>query len=273
MREPVAIGFYPDDPEELRQTIESFLDDVKVKEMTPRALLVPHAGYPFSGKTAAFSYKALKGKDYSNVILLGPNHYGVGPEIAVSGEDWKTPLGEVKLNREIANKITQNSGARTDNKAHEREHSIEVQLPFLQYVLSDFEIVPISIKHEYLDKNSLNDLGEVLRELSDEETLIIASSDLVHFGPNYRYMPVQEDRVEFVEEKDREFIDKVVQFDPDGVLEIGEDTTVCGYGGIAALLMALKDQGIKASILEHSTSYDVRKDENNIVGYASIAFF
>lgn len=274
MREPVATGFYPGDPEELEETIEKLLEDAKVKNLDPEGLIVPHAGYPFSGDTAAYAYKTLENKEeeYNKIILLGPNHYGTGAEIALPDQNWKTPLGELKVDKDLIQKIKEETNARVDNKAHKREHSIEVQLPFLQYLLNSFKIVPISIKHNSLNKESIKELGEELKEVKDENTLLIASSDLIHFGPNYRYMPVENDRIQFVEEKDREFIDQVVQFNPEGVIQKGEETTVCGYGAIAALIHALKD-GKKASILQHSTSFEKTQDKNNIVGYTSIAFF
>lgn len=272
-REPVAIGFYPGDPDELRDTVEELLEESKVQDIVSKGLVVPHAGYSFSGDTASYAYKTLKGRYIDKVIMLGPNHYGTGYKISISDQKWKNPLGVVKPDKEIIEKIVENSDAEIDNSAHKREHSLEVQIPFLQVVLEDFEIVPISIRHDSLNPADMETLGEAISSVLDDNTLVIASSDLIHFGPNYRYMPVNSEQPEFVKEKDTEFIDKVVQFDPEGVIKIGEDTTVCGYGAITALIHSLDDRCEKASLLKHKTSFEKTEDRNNIVGYASIAFF
>lgn len=276
VRSPAAYGFYPSDPNRLEPTIKQLLQEAKLEaswDEKVKGLIVPHAGYPYSGKTAACAYKTLKKDEYSDVILLGPNHAGRGSKFSISFSDWKTPLGTIDNNTELGKKIRNESELLAeDEQAHRREHSIEVQLPFLQTVLADFTITPISFIHRSLELENLRDVARAIRRhiIGDQESLVIASSDLIHYGEQYGYVP-EENGVSFVENKDRDFIELLRHKKYEEILEFGRETTVCGYAPIIVLLYILKDENVE--LLDHSTSYDVTGDANNLVGYGSLAFY
>lgn len=277
MRQPVAVGFYPQESDQLRRKIKQYFSQINVLNFKARGIIVPHAGYPYSGETASYAYKAIskaeigadENSDYKRVVLLGTNHSGLGRNISISKQSWKTPLGEVNTDQKYIEQICDQTSAVVDESAHQKEHSIEVQLPFLQHIFSenDLKIVPISIKSNITQKER-RELGEFLNNPSN---LLIASSDLIHYGANYRYMPA-DDGVEFVKKKDIEFINSVKSYNIEKVVKIGEETTICGYQPISIMLNSLKDNDLKFKLLKHTTSYEKTQDEQNIVGYCSAAF-
>lgn len=276
VRKPTAYGFYPSQRDRLRSTIAKLLQQASSearREEKVKGLIVPHAGYPYSGKTAAYAYQALKEDKYEEVVLLGPNHSGRGQRFSLSLSDWKTPLGKVENNKELGENILDESDAiRNDEQAHRREHSIEVQLPLLQTVLDEFKITPISFIHRSLELEELRDVARSIRRyiISNKNSLVIASSDLIHYGDKYGYKP-EDNGLSFVENKDRDFIELLRAKKFEEVLEFGRETTVCGYAPIIVLLYILKDKDIE--LLDHSTSYEVTGDASNIVGYSSLAFY
>jgi len=276
VRRPAARGFYPSQPDQLEDTLRQLLEEAEVTgnwEERIKGLIVPHAGYPYSGKTAAYAYKALQGEDYSDIVLLGPNHSGRGRRFSLSLADWETPLGTVKNNTGLSQKILDQSELiEANEQAHRREHSIEVQLPFLQTVLGEFKITPISFIHRSLELEELREIARAIRRhiIGNKQALVIASSDLIHYGENYGYMP-EDNGLSFVENKDRDFIELLKGKKFEKVLEMGRETTICGYAPITVLLYLLKDENVE--LLDHSTSYDVTGDANNIVGYGSLAFY
>lgn len=279
IRHPYVAGaFYAGSAESLRRQIENecFLHPhgpgktPKVSEPGPRrivGLVCPHAGYMYSGPVAAHAYYnlALDGKP-EIIVLLGPNHSGLGSALAIMNEGvWRTPLGEVEVEAETANQIVRLSRIiDVDVSAHRYEHSIEVQLPFLQYIFeSKFRIVPICFLMQ--DLTSAREVGEAVAEaLKGKNAVLIASSDMSHYEPH-----------KTAEKKDRMALQAVEAMDEERFYSIIEsyNVTACGYGPIAALITAARTLGAReAKLLCYKTSGDITGDYSSVVGYAAVQF-
>jgi len=275
VRPPAVAGlFYPETASALLEQIEQcFLHPLGPGTMpssntvsTPLlGLVCPHAGYVYSGPVAAHGYSRLAGHKPEVVVLVGPNHYGLGAEIAISGaQAWRTPLGQVSIERDLSYKIASMlPGASLDNLAHAREHSLEVQVPFLQYVLGDtFSLVAIALTKQ--DQATSSALGEVLATaLSDRPAVVIASSDLNHYEPQAQTM-----------QRDALVLEPILSLEPRRVETVvrRHSLTVCGPGAIAAMLeSALRRGASKAELLQHATSGETSGDYHRVVGYASVA--
>ncbi len=191
IREPVVAGrFYPESPETLKQEIQTFLKEVKIPKVKGRVygIIVPHAGYDFSGQTAAYAFKQIQGEKYDAVILLGPSHRVPlnGASVYPDGY-WRTPLGDVEIDSNFATHlISKNKSIVGEISLHNSEHSLEVELPWLQVVLKKFKIVPISIGNQSFGFSQMlaDAIVEVVQELSLQRVLIVASSDFYH-GDSY----------------------------------------------------------------------------------------
>jgi AmmeMemoRadiSam system protein B len=261
MRAPAVAGmFYPGSGEELRRLIRELTPEMPVSKLDAMGVVVPHAGYVYSGGVAAKVYASIEGAP--TFIILGPRHSWEGSAVAVSTQPWKTPLGVVDADLEFIDMLPPGIIDR-DEVAHYREHSIEVQVPFLQYFFKDFKIVPIAI--------GLQDY-ETVREVADEMTaaiekyskkvVIVASSDFTHYEPD-----------EVARRKDRLLVERIEKLDAPGLYdEIASlNATCCGYGPIAAMMMSCKRRGAtKAGLLAYATSGDVTGDRD-VVGYAGLA--
>jgi AmmeMemoRadiSam system protein B len=282
IRDPaVAGGFYPSDPEELRNTIRYFLEKADVKKREVKGILAPHAGYTYCGKTFASVYKTI-GSRFETAIILGSNHTGVGAGVATCLGSWKTPLGLVKTDEVFFNELIRDSIVMDDPRPHSREHSIEVQLPWLQYIFENFRIVPIVIKSAHYDIKSSEEIGNKIADVVNKlerRVLLIASSDLTHYGHIYGHVPYTgnaEEVVKKIREDDMSVINNVEKLKPENVIKTCEKErlTVCGYGPIASMLFAAKKLGAKkGELIDYSTSYDVSKSLDAVVGYAGIAIY
>jgi len=231
--------------------------------------LVPHAGYMYSGPVAASSYLEMsKYKPPKTVVIFGPNHTGDGADISVPDKatEWETPLGTVKVNEEFIDKLMSlDSQVRKSDPAHIREHSIEVQIPFLQYILKEpFQIVPITMMNQSYDSSML--LGETVAKLiKNENIVVIASSDLTHFESH-----------EAAKQKDSQVLDAIEKMDIKTMYDVKYKlhVTMCGYGPIAATIEAAMQTGrTNSKILNYATSGDVSGDKSQVVGYASAMFY
>jgi AmmeMemoRadiSam system protein B len=229
--------------------------------------MVPHAGYVYSGPCAAHFYAAVE-SDVRRVILLGVNHRGVGARAALSAaERWQTPLGEVAIDREVAEILAaQVRFLEKDDRAHRQEHSLEVQIPFLQSALEEFTLLPIALSS--LSEEECRELGQAIARLYQAESarerkiLILASSDLSHY-----LSPKETDRL------DRIALERVLALDPPGLLKTveEEDISMCGVLPTTVFLFAAKALGAKqARLLKHCHSGDVIP-MREVVGYASVA--
>lgn len=253
----VAGQFYPDNREHLRSFIDQALDTAGCNPDTdiavPKAIIVPHAGYIYSGQSAAFAYAAVKQSGFKRVILLGPAHrvpfYGMAlPDC----EAFATPLGKVVLDQEVIQEIVHLPHVEISAAAHELEHSLEVQLPFLQNVLEDMKLIPLCIGSVEVD--IVAELMEYLWD--DEDSLFVISSDLSHFHP-----------YEEARELDRQSINLMLNKQP----ELSHQQA-CGATGINALLRIAKKRDMQVRLLDYRNSGDTAGDKSRVVGYASLAF-
>ncbi|MEM1514035.1 MAG: MEMO1 family protein [Candidatus Thermoplasmatota archaeon] len=270
-RKPAVAGsFYEKNKEELINEIkECFLKgpgeipQAKKGKGKIKGVVVPHAGYIYSGYVAAYVYHAIAKDGFPDkFIIMGPNHYGYGSPVAIATKGaWLTPLGKVFID-ESAKKLAKGIISE-DEIAHKYEHSIEVQIPFLQF-LSDFKFIPICFAIQ--DYETAREVGEIIYE---EDALIIASSDFSHVS--FSKFPSKED-IEEVRKIDRIAIDEILRIDGKRLVEKVEenDISMCGYGAVAAMLEAVKRKGAKnARLLKYATSYDVEPG-TYCVGYSAI---
>lgn len=275
----VAGQFYPRNKEDLEDTIKKFESEEHPDKVDITGCVVPHAGYIYSGEVLASVYKNIGNKN-PIFVILGPNHSGSGPMASLmSSGKWKTPFGESSVHNEFALKILGNSNIFEDDiSAHSREHSIEVQLPWLQYMFDEVDFVPICLNAGMMDVNGFKNIGKSISKAIEEtsrDVVFIASSDFTHFGPNYAYTPVDgtvEDKLDFIENVDKDAGEKVTNLDPEGFSEVMDeyDATICGYGPIIAMLYAVKNRSNEGSIVDYTTSYEVSGNPNSIVGYCGI---
>ena len=267
-RKPAVAGlFYPSNALQLRETVEGLLSKNFSANLFPSlsGMVAPHAGYKYSGTTAAFAYNQIKGKDFNRVVILSPSHREYFPGISIyPGIAYQTPLGDVEIDKQLADEITDNEELiYFDEEGHRQEHGIEVHLPFLQIVLSNFKIVPIVMgdqKKIYVDA-----LAKKLSKVVDEKTLIIASSDLSHF-----YQKKIATKLDDIVAK------RIAEFNFEKLEEELEKNIceACGGGLIVSMLKGLNNAGkTKAKILHRSDSSDVSMDESEVVGYLSAAIY
>lgn len=243
-----AGAFYPSEKEKLNQLLKGFFSDIKTKKIkgVVRALIAPHAGYIYSGIVAASCYKYLHGLNFDNVIIIGPSHYAAIDEPYSAGFDkWESPLGDVDVNLNLAKKL----GLKFFDEAHTQEHSIEVQLPFLQSVLRDFLIVPVVLN--YYSEEFTN----ILKKVVDGKTLIVVSSDLSHYLSYGEAVNV-----------DRKTINHILD------LDISFDYDACGSAGILTLIKIARDLKWKPVLADYKNSGDTAGDKAKVVGYAGILF-
>jgi MEMO1 family protein len=277
-RAPAVAGiFYPSDARELYRLIELSFKEQRFGpghlppsgEFNRRriyGIVSPHAGYVYSGAVAANGYYETSSMNFDRIVMIGPNHYGIGTGLAtVRNGIWETPLGEVEVDSELASQIAENSGILDfDELAHSRDHCLEVQLPFLQYIKKNqFKIVPIIMIMQ--DKVTASEIGEsIASSTRNLNTLVIASSDFTHYEPN-----------DEAHRKDDELIKAILSLDISNFYTTFErlNVSACGYGAIASIMTAAKALGAtKGELLRYATSGDVMGDTNNVVGYASIIF-
>lgn len=223
-----------------------------------RGLVVPHAGYVFSGPVAAHAYYTLAEDGFPGTfVIIGPNHSGMGSPVALTTQDFTMPLGDVKVNQELAEELV-SKGIEDDILAHRYEHSLEVQLPFLQHISKDFDFLPICMMDQ--EYRAAKDLGEILNSvIADRDMVVIASTDFSHYVPQ-----------SVARKKDNEVIQKILGLDPQGVnkARVKHSVSMCGFGPVMAMLIATK--GKEAELLKYATSGDVRPMPE-VVGYGAIA--
>ncbi|MCS7006954.1 MAG: AmmeMemoRadiSam system protein B [Thermoleophilia bacterium] len=249
-REPVAAGtFYPEDPDELRAAVDGLLEQAERRPAPVRALVAPHAGYQYSGATAAAAFALLPGVE--RVVLLGPSHFVPLAGLAVSGADaWRTPLGEVRVSSRLRKRALE-AGALLDDEPHARDHALEVELPFLQRACPPkVEILPVAVGSCVP--------GDVVRLLDALEALAIVSTDLSHYLPD-----------EFARRRDRETADAVLRREPHAI----RDGDACGVFALRGLIEHALRHGWRAELLDLRTSADATGDRGHVVGYGAFAFY
>jgi len=263
VRQPaVANQFYPGRETDLKKDVSGRMKEVQKKEKV-LALVSPHAGYIYSGDVAGAVYS--KAEITKNVIVMGPNHHGLGAPFAIMAHGkWQMPGGDININEELANLLIEESrwlGA--DDQAHTNEHSVEVQLPFIQYINPDVEFVPVVL--ERADFKTCEEIGmAIARAIKKyaEPVLIIASTDMTHYES-------QED----AKKKDQLAIDRILSLDPAGLLDTVKrnNISMCGVIPTTITLVAAKELGAtRASLVTYATSGDVSGDYSHVVGYAGL---
>jgi AmmeMemoRadiSam system protein B len=273
-RSVVAGAFYPGTHDQLHESIQSFFSTLGgMPDPGPSQSiggLAPHAGYPYSGQVAAYTFLAFRRQLPETFIFMGPNHTGLGSGVAVmTFGAWETPLGTIEIDHELAKHLYEACDIMDDDKtAHSREHSIEVQLPFLQYIGGE-KFVPVSMGIQ--DSETAQEIGTAIAEVCKGRSVgILASSDLTHFGGGYGFVPSTDDPLKWMECVDTEILTAIKVMNPENVYKTAKETTACGYGCIAAMIIACKKMGLSTGqILEYRTSYDVSRDSSHIVGYGS----
>jgi AmmeMemoRadiSam system protein B len=274
-RPAVAGSFYPEDPDDLRRLIrDSYTDPLGPGSLPPArarsggvmACVCPHAGYVYSGAIAAHSYYWLSSlRQPELAVIVGPNHYGVGSGISTFKDgEWETPLGTVPVDAEAARRIVSLTGlVDFDPEAQRREHSIEVQLPFLQEIYPKLKFLPICLAFQ--DVETARELGRGLSTLlKGRDALLIASSDLTHYEP-----------AAVAKEKDMALLEAVTALDIEAFYEVLEARriTACGYGAIASVMEASRLLGLNHGELhKYATSGDTTGDNDAVVGYPSVSF-
>lgn len=268
IRKPAVAGqFYPGSAKGLKEQIELLINKGKEKKDVI-ACLLPHAGYIYSGGVAGAVVSGINIRD--KIILLGPNHTGFGTAFSIMTEGvWETPLGEVNIDSALAKKILSNSKyLENDSTAHIYEHSLEVELPFLQYFRASFEIVPITFLSDDLDslKAIGKEIAKTILESNIKDTVqIIASSDMTHYESQ-----------ETAQRKDEAAIKAILELDEDRLMQQVRQLNIsmCGYAPAIVMLSAAKLLGAKqASLIKYQTSGDVTGEKESVVGYAGITIY
>lgn len=267
LRLPAVAGqFYPADPRELTRLIRKFsAENPATPKTRARACLVPHAGYIYSGGVAGavFARVVLP----KQVLVVGVRHSPMGEDLAILSEGaWRTPLGDAPLDASLAQRVKAACpGLREDGVAHSREHSLEVEIPFLQILDPDFSFVPVAVGTLHFE--DLQELGmglaRVLKE-SQDEILLVVSSDMNHYEPD-----------EATRIKDAKAIDRMEAVDARGLFDVcrKEKISMCGLGPAVAMLTAMKELGVQmGELVRYATSGDVNGDREAVVGYAGMIF-
>jgi len=275
IRKPVVAGqFYENDPQKLTQSIENcFIHKLGPGKKPPNlesqkiyGIICPHAGYMYSGAPAAHAYHAISSQDIDLAVIIGPNHWGIGSDIATMCDGkWKTPLGMIEIDSDASSHfldLTKN--VKDDFFSHTKDHSLEVQIPMLQIVFPEkLKILPIIMKQQGIE--TAKEIGSAIADIAKTRKLtIIGSSDFTHYEENA-----------FAYEQDKALIEPILKLDVEEFYNILKERKVsaCGYGAIASTIVACKTLGAtKGILLSYSTSGDITGIKDSVVGYGSIKF-
>lgn len=274
IREPVVAGqFYPDRKEDLKNMIKSCFEHeygpgnypIETSE-TIFGIICPHAGYVYSGPTACHSYKSISSQNPELAIIIGPNHFGIGKNVATMIDaQWQTPLGLIQVDSEAAQEVVEKSKIiEVDNYSHSQDHSLEVQIPMLQSVFSkELQILPIILLAQ--DLETARDVGYVVSAIAkNRNSIIVGSSDFTHYEEN-----------SFAHLQDKALIEPILEMNVEEFYHVLKEkrVTACGFGAIASTMIACKNLGAtKGELLSYATSGDVSGDTRSVVGYGAIKF-
>ncbi len=274
MRTPAVAGsFYPLNKQALENEIDGYLNEVEfthTEVISLMAAVIPHAGYMYSGKVAAYAFKAIEDfvKNPPLFVIICPNHTGNGAPVAISNQDWLTPLGKVKVDSDFVKSLVRNSpDMQISEEAHQFEHAVEVQLPFLQRIYGkqrkEFRFVPICMMGTGID--TIEEVGRAIFKASAEtrrDVFVIASSDMTHY-----------EEAEKAKTKDNLALKAVEILDYKGFISAIEDNhiSVCGYGPIGSMLVYAKLKNASAAkVIKYGTSGDASGDYRSVVAYAAV---
>lgn len=263
-RHAVVSGrFYPGDPSTLRQTLAQLIPTVADSEkQEAKAVICPHAGYVYSGGVAGETFAHVRVPE--TVLILGPNHHGSGQALALGSSDWDMPQGPVPIDRDLMTAILRNSDLIVDDdRAHLQEHSLEVQVPFLQFVQKNLKIVPIVVSHVSYDlcKHAAHDLAKAISEFG-KPVLMVASTDMTHYESRRS-----------ASTKDHLALEQILALDPQGLYDtvIGNRITMCGIiPTTIVLLTAMALGATRAELIRYTDSGEASGDTDQVVGYAGL---
>lgn len=273
LRSALAGSWYPADANALSQQIQDFFEksDVRPKDDVV-ALILPHAGYQYSGRAAASGLCAVRGQ-YRRIVVIGPSHRVSMEEILSVPRvtHYETPLGQTPLDVEFINRLLKHSVFQNVPTTHQYEHSVQIELPLLQCCQKDFKLVPIVAGR--CSPDTIAKVGSILKSMIDPNTLVVVSSDFVHYGPNYHYVPFKEDVAQGIKKLDMGAYEHIAKLNGEKFLQYIDETgaTICGHVPIAILLSMLKAD-TKAELITYATSGALTGDFTNSVSYLSIAF-
>ncbi|MEN6384622.1 MAG: AmmeMemoRadiSam system protein B [Phycisphaerales bacterium] len=290
VRESIVAGqFYPGSKEECQTELHFYTSNIHIKQPLPEKIvcgIVPHAGWVFSGDVAGMVFKAIEkiNKTVDTFVIFGATHSGMGNSAAVYDKgSWRTPMGEIQIDEDFAAEVLKNcKSAKSNSDMHKFEHSIEVQIPFIQYLFKNAKIVPImTTPAEYVIALGLQ-VGQCIRNAKDKKIVCIGSTDLTHYGPRYGFSPKGKgskglDWARNV--NDKNFIDNAIAMDPEKLLiESMDNQNACGPGAAAATIAVARELGrTKGIMLAHTHSNDVMErrfgqTSEESVGYTGIIY-
>ena len=270
----LAGSWYPEDPDELRRMVDDFLAAVNAPDLYGelRALIAPHAGYRFSGYAAAAAFKCIGDQEFARVVILAPTHNVPLRGCSVPAYSaYRTPLGDVPLDAAACAALRRHSLISDQRRAHRSEHSIEIELPFLQRMLEQFSIVPVLVGH--LEEDEIEGLAAALRPLLDESTLLVVSSDFTHYGARFGYQPFTSDVENQLRNLDFGAFSAILSGEARQFLDYRRRTgiTACGALPIAILLAAVGDR-TQSMLLSYYTSAQITGDSSESVSYGAFCF-
>ncbi len=274
-RSAIAGSWYTADKTALSKEIKSYLAQAKdiSENRIVEAIIVPHAGYVYSGKCAAWSYKQLENKNIKRVFLLAPSHYAAFRGVSIADVDaYETPLGIVHLDKKTVSELQKNSLIGNVPQAHTREHSLEIQLPFLQTVLSNFTIIPMIIGD--ITPADAETVGKLIAKEFGPDDLIVASGDFTHYGAAFGYLPFRSNISESITKLDLGFLDLILAKNTQGIFSYVEKTgiTCCGRWAFAILTAALPKDAIGEKLCYYKSG-DMENDYRHSVSYTAAEFY
>jgi len=267
---PIAGTWYSADPEQLKNTVDAYIQQAHLPEVPGKVigLVAPHAGYRYSGAVAGHAFKTVLGKSYDVIAVLSPMHqHHPQPLLTSAHQAYRTPLGEIPLAKNVLNEINdalaEKTGLSLTPVANDQEHSLEIELPFLQRAIEGpFQLIPIMLRSQ--SREIARAVGRVLAEtLKNKSCLLVASSDLSHFHPEST-----------ANQLDESVLSKVADFSPDGLFDLkaAGRGQACGLAPIAAVLWAAQDLGaMDVTLLKYDTSASATGDRSSVVGYGAAA--
>ena len=265
---PIAGQWYPGDPEKLSSTVDHYINDASLPQLDGDiiAIITPHAGHVYSGPVAGYAFAAIRGMKPELVAVISPMHYPYNePLLTTAHEAYQTPLGLILVDaqavEQLNHQLEETLGYGLSYVRRDREHSLEIELPFLQRTIDPgFKLLPIMVREQ--GRKVTRILGQCLaKSLRGRSALLVASTDLSHFYPQ-----------DLANQLDEAMLEAIASFDPDAVIQTEEEGRgfACGRGALAAVLWAAKELGAdKVQVLRHATSGDVTGDTQQVVGYGA----
>lgn len=268
MRRPTA-GYYPHSRTRLRRQLDRLFDNAPDRELQPRLTIAPHGSLQDAGQVAANVYGSIDFSAYRNIVILGAKHRDIGPQRAASIDSWKTPFGQLQVDRTFVDQLTTKGIFQRSEQAHSHETSIEMQLPYLQHQWDDFDIVPLLIDND-LDQDEHKETVSAIRAALNPSDLLIVGTDLVHYGPG-QYHPETDDPGTLVRQRDSELINSLKAWEREEVSEQSERFHVCGREPLLTGMDIVGRQDL-CHVLGHTTSFKSGSDKRTVTGFGGLCY-